>query len=460
MGTPAKKTPSKRTAAHDRRSPSKALKLEQNAIPDKIKTPTSAPRDTTYSHNLPTDEQKKGNGRVTGRSLIMWNRPRMAEKLILHLHYECVRHKVNIPWDAIAHRLRPGSSGAAVLQHVNRLRKELLAEGHMVPPPAQKASPLAPFDPSIRGYVRDPHGDDRHATRAVRFDEKLDDAKINLPDALDALEEVDEEDSAHLSFSTVEDEIQAPVTPTPVRHAAPRRPMSAPHPSMNARNFQLGAGEDAQLFNIAPPKFTHNRTEAMQPQDSNNASPTEKQTQQMMGEGNLFDPFAGHFSYPPVRPSHGQVSPGGQVSRESGQQPFLMGNPFYSHYTGYYGMSQPGFMPIPPYNLSMPSPPAPSVPMQSVEKQSPMSSPVAIKEGEGSVSPASSPIESQVPAFQPETSRPMAESPKGQKLDEFDAAFAYNEELFGHVGLFGCNELLSNEEPFGRDLLLEFLNSS
>ncbi|KAM0465159.1 hypothetical protein ACHAPV_002154 [Trichoderma viride] len=418
MGTPAKKTPSKRTAAHDRRSPSKALKLEQNAIPEKIKTPTSAPRDTAYSHTLPTDEQKKGNGRVTGRSLIMWNRPRMAEKLILHLHYECVRHKVNIPWDAIAHRLRPGSSGAAVLQHVNRLRKELLAEGHMVPPPAQKASPLAPFDPSIRGYVRDPSGDDKHATRAVRFDEKLDDAKINLPDALDALEEVDEEDSAYLSFSTVEDEIQVPITPTPIRHAAPRRPMSAPHYSTNTRNLQLGTGEDAQLFNIAPPNFTHNGTE---PQGSKNASPAEKQTQQMMSEGNLFDPFVGHFSYPPVRPSHGQVSPDDRVPREGSQQHFLVGNPFYSPYAGYYGMSQPGSMPIPPYNFTMPSPPAPGVPMQSVEKHSPLSSPVAIKERETSVSPASSPIESQIPAFQPETSRPMAESPIGQKLDEFDS---------------------------------------
>jgi hypothetical protein len=189
----------------------------------------------------------------------------MAEKLILHLHYECVRHKVNIPWDAIAHRLRPGSSGAAVLQHVNRLRKELLAEGHMVPPPAQKASPLTPFDPSIRGYVREPSEDDKHATRAVRFDEKLDDAKINLPDALDALEEVDEEDSANLSFSTLEDENQVPVTPTPVRHAAPRRPMSAPHYSMNARNFHLEAGEDAQQLNVAPPKFALNHDEVSSP---------------------------------------------------------------------------------------------------------------------------------------------------------------------------------------------------
>ncbi|UKZ86099.1 uncharacterized protein TrAFT101_001939 [Trichoderma asperellum] len=458
MGTPAKKTPSKgRTAAHDRRSPSKALKLEQNALPEKIKTPNSVPRDTTYSHNLPTDEQKKGNGRVTGRSLIMWNRPRMAEKLILHLHYECVRHKVNIPWDAIAHRLRPGSSGAAVLQHVNRLRKELLAEGHMVPPPAQKASPLTPFDPSIRGYVRDSSGDNKHATRAVGFDEKLDDAKINLPDALDALEEVDEDESAHLSFSTLEDDIQVPVTPTPVRHAAPRRPMSAPHYSMNAQGFQLGAGEDAQQFNFAPPNFTLKGTE---PLSTKNLSPIDKQTQQNMSGSNLFDPFTGNFSYPPVRPSHGQISPGGHVLRDGCQQPFFMGNPFYGHYAGYYGMGHPGFMPIPPYNFTLPSPPAPAVPGQPAEKQSPLSSPLAVKEREASVSPVSSPVESQVPAFQPETSRPVADTPKEQELDELDAALAYNEELFGHDGLFGCNELFNHEEPFSHDLLLEFLNSN
>ncbi|KAL7922972.1 hypothetical protein ACQKWADRAFT_326309 [Trichoderma austrokoningii] len=453
MGTPAKKTPSKgRTAAHDRRSPSKALKSEQNAVPDKAKTPVSAPRDTTYSHNLPTNEQKKGNGRVTGRSLIMWNRPRMAEKLILHLHYECVRHKVNIPWDSIAHRLRPGSSGAAVLQHVNRLRKELLAEGHMVPPPAQKASPSTPFDPSIRGYVRDPSGDDKHATRAVRFDEKLDDAKINLPDALDALEEVDEEEysySAHQSFFAIEDEIQDPVTPTPVRHAAPRRPMSAPHYSMNARNMQL----DAQQFNMAPPNFIPTHTEELQPQSSSNTSPIEKQAQQMMSGNNLFDPYAGHCSYPPVTPRHGQVNP-------SGQQSFFMGNPLYAPYAGYYGLGQAGFMPIPPFGFAMPSPPAPAAPVQSVEKPSPSSSPVAVKKREASVSPVSSPVESQVPAVQPETSRPLAETVQEQKPDEFDAAFAYNEELFGYDGLFGCNDLLSNEEPYSPDMLLHLLNAS
>lgn len=292
MGTPqAKKTPSKgRTAAQDRRSPSKILKAEQTPKSDKIKTPSSTPRDTNYTHNLPTGEQKKGNGRVSGRSLIMWNRkliasrvpsfkfslqytnsptrPRMAEKLILHLHYECVRHKVNIPWDSIAHRLRPGSSGAAVLQHVHRLRKELLAEGHMVPPPAQKASPSTPFDPTVRGYVRDPTSDDKHATRPVGFDEKMDDAKINLPDALDALEEGDGEDFIDANVTFLEDEIQLPVTPTPVRHAAPRRPVSAPHYRTKSQNFQHENGEDSQRLidsnsftDISPPSFMLNHTE-------------------------------------------------------------------------------------------------------------------------------------------------------------------------------------------------------
>lgn len=29
----------------------------------------------------------------------------MYEKLLLHLQYECARHRVDIPWDHIAHRL-------------------------------------------------------------------------------------------------------------------------------------------------------------------------------------------------------------------------------------------------------------------------------------------------------------------------------------------------------------------
>ncbi|RFU80936.1 hypothetical protein TARUN_1221 [Trichoderma arundinaceum] len=452
MGTPSsKKTPSKkgRTAAHDRRSPSRALKAEQTPKSDKIKTPSSTPRDTVYSHNLPTDEQKKGNGRVTGRSLIMWNRPRMAEKLILHLHYECVRHKVNIPWDAIAHRLRPGSSGAAVLQHVNRLRKELLAEGHLVPPPAQKASPSTPFDPSIRGYVRDTESDDRNATRPVGFDEKMDDAKINLPDALDALEEeIDGQFLTDTSLTFVEDELQLPVTPTPTRHAAPRRPMSAPHYSMKPQNLQRGNGEFTQplidsdpFFDVAPPSFMLNRNEGLQPLSTKSLLPLEKEAhQQMMSGGHFFDALPGKFTHPPVKPSHGQLSPAGQAPLGQGQQSYFMGHSFYPHYTGYYGMNHPGFMGLPPYGFPMPSPPA--VPCQPAEKQTPLSSPIAIKDRDISASPVSSPIGGHLQTLHPENLQPVVESPEEKPLDELTAAYAYDDN-----------------EIFGQDLLLEFLSS-
>ncbi|EGX93189.1 hypothetical protein CCM_04561 [Cordyceps militaris CM01] len=183
--TPVKKTPSKtgRSPARDRRSQSRGFKESDSASNLLQKTPNHA-RDSSFSHTLPTDEQKRGNGRVVGRSLIMWARPRMAEKLLLHLHYECTRHKIVLPWDSIAHRLHPGSSGAAVVQHLNRVRKELIREGHLVPPVCQKPSSGSGVDPGIRGFVRlDPDGEDKETTRPVRFDEKYDDLRFNLPDS-------------------------------------------------------------------------------------------------------------------------------------------------------------------------------------------------------------------------------------------------------------------------------------
>lgn len=47
----------------------------------------------------------------------------------------------------------PGSSGEAITQRLMRLRKELVAEGHLVPPVAQK--PGGPIeDAAVRGLVR------------------------------------------------------------------------------------------------------------------------------------------------------------------------------------------------------------------------------------------------------------------------------------------------------------------
>lgn len=88
-----------------------------------------------YSHIPPSQGQLAKNGRQKGRNLITWNRkspcpfpdgqngfwshskriidiflplatgPRMYEKLLLHIQYECARHRVEVPWDHIAHRL-------------------------------------------------------------------------------------------------------------------------------------------------------------------------------------------------------------------------------------------------------------------------------------------------------------------------------------------------------------------
>lgn len=73
--TPVKKTPSKagRSPAQDRRSQSKAFKDSDSAATLVQRTPNHT-RDSSYSHTLPTDEQKRNNGRVVGRSLIMWGR--------------------------------------------------------------------------------------------------------------------------------------------------------------------------------------------------------------------------------------------------------------------------------------------------------------------------------------------------------------------------------------------------
>ena len=106
----------------------------------------------------------------------------MSEKLLLHIQYECTRHGINLPWDLIAHRLNPGSSGGAIVQWLNRLRGTLVAEGHLVPPIGQKPGSKVVVNQEIRGYVRKfPDGDDTISTRAVMFSEPLEDRKHNLP---------------------------------------------------------------------------------------------------------------------------------------------------------------------------------------------------------------------------------------------------------------------------------------
>lgn len=104
----------------------------------------------------------------------------MYEKLVLHMQYELNRHGVNVPWDYIAHRFHPGSSGQAIQQHLNRLRPILIAEGHLVPPLHVKNRPAVPG--KVRGLIRaDPEGDECTTTREVPWSEPIWDRQFNLP---------------------------------------------------------------------------------------------------------------------------------------------------------------------------------------------------------------------------------------------------------------------------------------
>ncbi|KAK3293286.1 uncharacterized protein B0H64DRAFT_476844 [Chaetomium fimeti] len=127
-----------------------------------------------------SQDQRARNGRVAGRTLISWGRPRMAEKLLLNMQYELVQAGMEIPLDRIAHRLRPGASGSAVSQFLSRTRERLVAEGHLVPP-----IPGSVFKREVRGYVRrNPESDDLRSTRPVTFAEPLEDRMVSLPDAV------------------------------------------------------------------------------------------------------------------------------------------------------------------------------------------------------------------------------------------------------------------------------------
>ncbi|RDL33997.1 uncharacterized protein BP5553_08365 [Venustampulla echinocandica] len=118
------------------------------------------------------------NGRFVGRQLVMWHRPRMIEKLLLHVQYECQRAGLPIPWDKVVKRLTPGSSGTAAVQHLNRLRDVIVSEGHMVPPLLGKLGTAQ--DPRIRGYIRDMDEESPIATRIVDWNETIEDRKENL----------------------------------------------------------------------------------------------------------------------------------------------------------------------------------------------------------------------------------------------------------------------------------------
>jgi hypothetical protein len=102
----------------------------------------------------------------------------MAEKLLLHLQYECQRGGIPIPWDRVVHRLSPGSSGQSAIQFAMKLREQLILEGHMVPPPVGRLGQPGPD--FTRGYIQSKASRTNWVTRTVTWAEQVEDRRASL----------------------------------------------------------------------------------------------------------------------------------------------------------------------------------------------------------------------------------------------------------------------------------------
>ena len=234
MGS-VKKTPASSKKVTKTAAQRHAKEKREAATPTpKKKKGAAAAKVWDHTHHLPSAAKKAKNGRVEGRNLIPWNResrcpsplqdqnglmhpdadsgigPRMADKLLLNIVYECSRFKIELPWDNIAHRFHPGSSGSAIQQHLNRLRNYCLVEGHLVPPVIQKASVRKPVavDPAVRGYIRaHSSGPDVLSTRRVLYTEPTEDLKFMLAGAYD------NPDTLEAINSKIPLDLDGPITP-------------------------------------------------------------------------------------------------------------------------------------------------------------------------------------------------------------------------------------------------------
>lgn len=98
--------------------------------------------------------------------------PGKAEQALLAIVYECHVAGIKLPFDNIAHRMNPGSSGESFKQHLPKLREELLEQGFAVPPRITKRRD---DQTGIRVCVRDDTHTDRE--RKIGWSEVVDEPK-------------------------------------------------------------------------------------------------------------------------------------------------------------------------------------------------------------------------------------------------------------------------------------------
>ncbi|KAF4931848.1 hypothetical protein CGCVW01_v000159 [Colletotrichum viniferum] len=149
--------------------PATAKQNKDSVVDKKATIRRPPPPRHAATHQLPSEEQKKANGRYPGRQLVQWNRQPVAEKLLLALVFECEKKGLELPWDETAHRFRPSTAGNALKQQMVRLQAKHLKEGRVVPPRGNLRGYAA--DRNVRGVVLDKETGQK---RTVGWDEKVD----------------------------------------------------------------------------------------------------------------------------------------------------------------------------------------------------------------------------------------------------------------------------------------------
>ncbi|KAI8203032.1 Cyclin-dependent kinase 8 [Colletotrichum sp. SAR 10_65] len=171
--------------------PATAKLKKDSAVDKKANNRRLPPLRRPATHQLPSEEQKKANGRYTGRKLVQWNRQPVAEKFLLALAFECEKKGIELPWDEAAHRFRPNVTGNAARQYVTKMSKRHLEEGRVVPPRGD----LRRFDnQDTWGVVLDK---DTGEPRAVSWDEDVDEPdKFPVDEQTVTMEEEEDADAA------------------------------------------------------------------------------------------------------------------------------------------------------------------------------------------------------------------------------------------------------------------------
>ncbi|KAI0008453.1 hypothetical protein F4779DRAFT_618554 [Xylariaceae sp. FL0662B] len=299
-----------------------------------------------HTHMPPTAEEIRANGRMKGRNLVSWTKPRMIEKTFMYMMYECATRDIRLPWAEVANRLSPGMTGAALVQKFSRMRNELIAEGHLVPP--QPGPGNSNVEPRIRGHVRAfPDSDDLLTTVPVFFSEQWLHPEFNLPDAKQLVhnkksqyttmptadhievEESDAEDNEEESVSMADE-------PRRSARAGKRLPQNYTIPDEDEEEVDVceEAGEDADEYLDEPVDEEEDET----PEEEQQAPKRQRQTS---SPGNHVAQSQKNYAVQPVQQPAQQSQMGNFSYPGNAFAPFMPNVPMDPEVFGKFSQNQP-----------------------------------------------------------------------------------------------------------------------